>query len=393
MEAAERTKNVKYAIRDIAVLAKQVAKKKKVISLNIGDPNRFDFKTPAHLIAAVHKAMLQNKNFYADSAGEEEAIDAIADFYRGKGVTGILNSDILISFGVSEAIGMCIAAFFNPGDNVLIPRPSYPVYSAYLNLYGVGQKFYTLNEEQNWNLDVSDIEKNIDEKTKAIVVINPNNPTGGVYDKQTLKDLVNLAGQHNLVILSDEIYDELILEGKMYHSAALSKEVPVVTFNGLAKNFLAPGWRTGWTAIKDVSGNMKPARDALFQLARARLCAVTPQQYAIKSALEGNRKHTKEAIKKLKARRDITFKRINEIEGLSLAKPSAAFYAFPKINMNMDDKTFCTKLLEEEGVATVYGSGFDMPGHFRLVYLPQEPLLNEALDKIEGFVKRNRNSI
>ncbi|MBS3051294.1 MAG: aminotransferase class I/II-fold pyridoxal phosphate-dependent enzyme [Candidatus Aenigmarchaeota archaeon] len=387
MEAANRTKNVKYAIRDIAVLAKQVAKKKKVISLNVGDPNRFDFRTPPHLIAAVTKAMKQNKNYYADSAGEEEAIDAIADFYRSKGVN-VLNSDILISFGVSEAIGMCIAAFFNPGDNVLIPKPSYPVYSAYLNLYGIDQKFYTLNEDANWNLDVSDIEKNINDKTKAIVVINPNNPTGGVYDKQTLKDLVNLAGQHNLVIFSDEIYDELILEGKMYHTAALSKEVPVITFNGLAKNFLAPGWRTGWAAIKDVSGEIKSARDALFQLARARLCASTPQQYAIKSALQGNRKHVKDAVKKLKTRRDITFKRINEINGLSLAKPSAAFYAFPRINFGIDDKSFCTRLLEEEGVATVYGSGFDMPGHFRIVYLPKEDILNEALDKIESLVKR-----
>ena len=388
MEAAERTRNVKYAIRDIAVLAKQISKKKKVISLNVGDPNRFDFRTPPHLIKAVEKAMKQNKNYYADSAGEEEAVDAIADFYRSKGVN-VLNSDILISFGVSEAIGMCIAAFFNPGDNVLIPRPSYPVYSAYMNLYGVNQKFYTLNQD-NWNLDISDIEKNIDSNTKAIVVINPNNPTGGVYDKQTLKDLVNLAGQHNLVIFSDEIYDELILEGKMYHTAALSKEVPVITFNGLAKNFLAPGWRTGWVAIKDVSGEIKSARDALFQLARARLCASTPQQYAIKAALEGNRKHVKETIKKLKSRRDITFRRINEMEGLSLAKPSAAFYAFPRINFGADDKSFCTKLLEEEGVATVYGSGFDMPGHFRIVYLPQEAVLNEALDKVEGFVKRSK---
>ena len=387
MEAAERTKNVRYAIRDIAVLAKQIAKKKKVISLNIGDPTKFDFRTPPHLIAAVTKAMKQNKNYYADSAGEEEAVDAIADFYRSKDVN-VLNSDILISFGVSEAIGMCIAAFFNPGDNVLIPRPSYPVYSAYMNLYGVNQKFYTLNEEANWNLDISDIEKNIDSNTKAIVVINPNNPTGGVYDKQTLKDLINLAGQHNLAIFSDEIYDELILEGKMYHTAALSKEVPVITFNGLAKNFLAPGWRTGWVAIKDVSGEIKSARDALFQLARARLCASTPQQYAIKAALEGNRKHVKEAVKKLKTRRDITFRRINEMEGLSLAKPAAAFYAFPKISLNMEDKQFCTKLLEEEGVATVYGSGFDMDKHFRLVYLPSEPVLNEALDKIESFVKR-----
>ncbi len=388
MQAADRTKNVKYAIRDIAVLAKQVAKKKKVINLNIGDPNKFDFRTPPHLVNAVAKAIKQNKNFYADSKGEEEAIDAIADYYRSAGVN-VLNNDVLVTMGVSEAVGMCIAAFFNRGDNVLIPRPSYPVYSAYLNLYEVGQKFYTLNEDAGWNLDLKDIEKNITEKTKAIVVINPNNPTGGVYDKRTLNDLINLAGQHKLLILADEIYDELILEGKMYHIAALSKEVPVVTFNGLAKNFLAPGWRVGWAAIKDVSGELKEPKEALFQIARARLCAVTPQQYAVRPALQGNRKHLTEAIKKLKARRDIVQKRINEIEGLSLTKPVAAFYAFPKINIKIDDKEFVTKLLEEEGVATVYGSGFDMPGHFRIVYLPQEPLLNEALDKIEKFIKRN----
>src|SRR3989338_1380024 len=315
MEAAERTKNVKYAIRDIDVLAKQIARKKKVISLNIGDPNRFDFKTPPHLIAAVSKAMKQGKNYYADSVGEEEAVDAIADYYRSEGVS-VLNSDILITFGVSEAIGMCIAAFFNPGDNVLIPRPSYPVYTAYMDMFDVKKNFYKLHEEAGWNLDISDIEKSINDKTKAIVVINPNNPTGGVYDKQTLKDLVNLAGQHDLTIISDEIYDRLILEGKMYHTAALSKEVPVVTFNGLAKNFLVPGWRTGWVAIKDVTGELKEAKNALFQLARARLCSVTPQQYAVKPALEGNRKHVKDAVKKLRSRRDIIYKRINEIEGL-----------------------------------------------------------------------------
>lgn len=390
MQPAERTRNVKYAIRDIATLAKQVAKKKPVTYLNIGDPNKFDFRTPPHLIAAVTKAMKQNKNFYADSIGEEEATDAIADFYRKKGID-VLNSDIMITSGVSEGIGMMIAAFFNPGDNVLTPRPSYPVYSAYMNLYDVGQRFYTLDEEKGWALDIKDIEKNINEKTKALVVINPNNPTGGVYDKQTLKDLVNLAGQHNLLLISDEIYDELILEGNMYHLASMSKEVPVITLNGLAKNFLAPGWRTGWMAIKDVSGGMKPAKDALFQLARARLCAATPQQYAIKPALEGSRKHVKDAVKRLKSRRDIVFKRINETEGLSLAKPRAAFYAFPKINIKMDDKTFVTRLLEEEGVAVVHGSGFDMDGHFRIVYLPKEDILNDALDKIERFVKKNKN--
>ena len=387
MQPAERTKNVRYAIRDIALLAKQVAKKKKVINLNIGDPNRFDFKTPPHVINAAAKAMKQGKNFYADSQGEEEAIDAIAESCRKKGIN-VLHSDILITNGVSEAIGMCIAAFFNGGENVLVPRPSYPVYSAYLNLYGVKEKFYTLNEESGWNLDTKDIENNINEKTRALVVINPNNPTGGIYDKQTLKEIVNIAGQHKLLLIADEIYDELVLEGKMYHLAALSKEVPVITLNGLAKNFLAPGWRTGWLAIKD-TGGMKEAKEALFELARVRLSAGTPQQYAIKAALEGNRKHVKDAIKKLKKRRDIVFDRIDGIEGLSLAKPRAAFYAFPKINLKMDDKTFATRLLEEEGVAIVHGSGFDMESHFRLVYLPKERLLNEALDKIERFIKRN----
>ena len=387
MQPAERTKNVKYAIRDVAVLAKQVAKKKNVIYLNVGDPNRFDFKTPPHLIAAVAKAMKQNKNFYADSLGEEEAIDAIADNYRKKGIN-ILHSDIVVTSGVTEAIGMLIAAFFNRGDNVLTPRPSYPVYNAYLNLYEVGQKFYTLDEEAGWNLYIKNIENNINEKTKALVVINPNNPTGGIYDKQTLKELINLAGQHKLLLIADEIYDELILEGKMYHIAALSKEVPVITLNGLAKNFLAPGWRTGWIAIKD-TGELKDAKEALFELARARLCAATPQQYAIKPALEGNRKHIKDAIKKLKNRRDVVFDRINEIEGLSLTKPHAAFYAFPKIKFKINDKVFATKLLEEEGVAVVHGSGFDMDGHFRLVYLPKEQILNEALDKIERFIKKS----
>ncbi|MEM7819357.1 MAG: aminotransferase class I/II-fold pyridoxal phosphate-dependent enzyme [Candidatus Aenigmatarchaeota archaeon] len=384
---SERSKHVKYAIRDIAVAAKNIEKTKKVIYLNIGDPNKYDFDTPPELIEAVYKAMKNNKNYYSDSIGESEAIEAIIKHSNKLGFD-ITSSDILMTFGVSEAINLCIAALLNRDDSMLIPRPSYPIYSTYLDLFEIEKRFYTLDEKNEWELNPEEIEKRIKENTKALVIINPNNPTGGIYDKKTLKEIINIAGQHNLIIFSDEIYDELILEGEMHHIASFSNEVPVITFNGLAKNFLAPGWRIGWLTITDREKILEDYKQALFQLARARLCISTPQQFAVKVALESNRSHLKETIEKLRKRRDLTFKRINEIDGLNLKKPKAAFYAFPKINFNIDDKKFVLKLLEEEGVATVYGSGFDMPGYFRIVYLPTEEILNEAFDKIEKFVKR-----
>lgn len=387
MIAAERTKNVKYAIRDIAVLAKQVEKEKKVIYLNIGDPDKFDFDTPQHLREAVKKSIDGRQNYYSDSQGSKEAVDAIVAHNRRLGIETDEQS-VSVTFGASEGINLAIAALINRGENMIIPSPSYPVYSAYMALYECNTKFYELDESNEWELDIDNIRKKIDLKTKAINIINPNNPTGAVYSKNILKELVDLAGEHNLIIFADEIYDEMILEGEMNHIAAFSKDVPVITFNGLAKNFLAPGWRTGWFAITDRAQKMTSVRDAMMQLARTRLCTTTNHQAAIKPALEGNKDHMKAVLSKLKTRRDIVYKRINEIEGLSLVKPKAAFYAFPKIEFDIDDKDFVMGLLREEGVATVHGSGFDRAGHFRIVYLPKEDLLEEALSKIENFVKR-----
>jgi len=389
IKASERSKNVKYAIRDIAVLAKQVEKEKKVLYLNIGDPNRFDFDTPDYLKKAVINAMNSGNNYYADSIGIREAVEALVKYNNNLGITTDAGS-VMFTTGVSEAINVFIASIINSGESMLIPSPSYPLYSAYLDLFGCEKKFHVLDEENGWNLDLADMEKKINEKTRAITIINPNNPTGGVYDRKTLKGLVDLAGQYNLVILSDEIYDEMILDGAMCHVAAISKDVPVVTCNGLAKNFLAPGWRTGWMAITDRDQKMTEAREAMMQLGRARLCSTTPMQFAVKPALEKRRTHAKATLKKLRARRDLTFKRINEIDGLSLVKPKAAFYAFPRINFRTDDKEFVVGMLREEGVATVHGSGFDMPQHFRIVYLPNEKILNEAFDKIEKYVKKVR---
>ncbi len=387
--AADRMKNITYAIRDIAVMAKEVGKTKKIIALNVGDPNKFDFDTPYELKEAVNRAMLDGHNYYSDSAGVDEAREAIAKHNKKMGIDCTEN-DVLMTTGVSEGISMCIAALANKGENFLGPKPTYPVYTAYSNLFEVENRLYPLDEEDEWELKPEEIEKQITDKTKGIVLINPNNPTGGVYEKNVLKEVVEIAGQHNLIIFADEIYDMLVLDGEMHHIAEFSKDVPVVTFNGLAKNFLAPGWRCGWMTFTDRAETMQHYKDAVFQLGRARLCTITPQQFAVKPALEGGQPHLKETIEKLRRRRDIVYKRINEIDGLSMAKPKAAFYSFPKIEFSMDDKEFCINLLKEEGVTTVYGSGFNMPEHFRLVFLADEESLNEALDKIEAFVKRNK---
>lgn len=388
--ASQRSKNVKYAIRDIAVMAKKVQDSgKKVTYLNIGDPNKFDFDTPQEMKDAVTNAMKINKNYYADSMGELDAREAIAKHNNKNGVECTAN-DVIVTTGVSEGIQLCVGALLNTGDNMLIPSPSYPLYSGVLDLFEGVKNFYTLDEENDWELNPEDIEKNINDKTKAIVIINPNNPTGGLYDKKTLKEVVNIAGQHNLVIFADEIYDEMILEGEMQHVASFSNEIPVLTFNGLAKNFLCPGWRMGWMTFTDRENTIDDFREGIGQLARARLCSTTPLQYAIKAALEGNRSHMNGTIQKLKTRRDLTYKRINEIDGLSLRKPKAAFYAFPKIEFKIDDKKFVLNLLEQEGVAVVHGSGFDMSEHFRIVYLATEDILNDAYDKIERYVRTLR---
>jgi len=389
IRAADRTRKIKYAIRDIAILAKQTEKEKKVIYLNVGDPNKFDFDTPGHVKKAAIDAIKGRHNYYAESQGVKEGIEAIVKHNNKLGIDTDEKS-VMTTYGVTEGVSTCVAALLNSGENMLISRPSYPLYPAALNLFSCGMKFYTLDEENGWELDTRDIEKQIDIKTRAISIINPHNPTGGVYDKKMIKEVINLAGQHDLVILSDEIYSDLILEGKMHYTAAMSGEVPVITFNGLAKNFLAPGWRIGWLAITDREQKMTGVRDAIMQLGRARLCMTTPLQHAIKPALEKKKTHLKEVIRKMRKRRNIICRRINEIEGLSVVKPKAAFYAFPRIHAKIDDKDFVTGLLKEEGVATVFGSGFDMPGHFRIVYLPQEKLLNEACDRIERFMKTIR---
>ena len=389
VSAATRLANVRYAIRDMAVLAEQLAREgKTILPLNIGDPLNFDFCTPPHLIEAVAKAMRDGKNGYAPSLGIAEATEAIRAEAGRKGIHNVQSA--FLTAGVSEALDVCLTALVNAGENVLTPSPEYPLYSAVLAKLGTEPNSYLLDEQNDWQPDVLDISRKINDRTRAIVVGNPNNPTGGVYARGTLETIAELARRHNLVIFADEIYDKLILDGAPPTSlAALAPDVPTVTFNGLSKAYLAPGWRVGWGVVSGEAAAVKPYLEGIHQLLRARLCSNHPQQYAVRPALEGPQNHLAEVCRKLRARRDLTVKACRSIPRVSCVAPRGAFYAFPKLDIPDSDEQFVKKLLAEKHVLTVHGTGFGQaPGtkHFRIVFLPDEATLTRAYDGLRDFI-------
>ena len=387
---ASRLENVHYAIRDLAVLADEVAKTgKKILPLNIGDPLKFDFATPPHLIEAVTKAMRDGKNGYAASSGVGEAVQAIHGEAERKGIKNV--QDVFVTSGVSECVDICLAALLNDGETVLTPSPEYPLYSAVLSKIEAPLCPYDLDEENGWAPDIAEIESKITSKTRGIVVINPNNPTGALYTRETLQQIIDLARRHNLVIFADEIYDKLVLDAKPHIPlASLASDVTIVTFGGLSKSYLAPGWRIGWGIVSGDSVCSKPYVDGINKLLRSRLCASHPMQWAIKPALEGSQDHLKEVNAKLRTRRDITMEWVKSDSRVSCVKPEGAFYAFPKIDIPEGDLDFVKKLLWEKAVLVVHGSGFGQkPGtkHFRAVFLPQDEVLRNAYRGISEFMK------
>jgi alanine-synthesizing transaminase len=306
--AAQRLENVRYAIRDLACVADEVSRQgHKVLPLNVGDPLSFDFATPAHMIEAVYQAMRDGKNGYAPSPGIPEALHAIRGEALRKGISTI--QDAFVTSGVSETVDICLTALVNPGENVLTPSPDYPLYSAVLAKLGIEVNAYFLNEEDGWQPELVDIQRKITPRTRGIVLINPNNPTGSVCSRAMLEQIAELARRHNLVIFADEIYDKLILDHDDHVAmAAAAPDVPVVTFGGLSKNYLAPGWRVGWGLVSGEAAAVKPYIEGIHRLLRARLCANHPEQYAIRPALEGPQDHLNEVRKKLRSRRDLTVK-------------------------------------------------------------------------------------
>jgi alanine-synthesizing transaminase len=392
VHSAERLERVRYAIRDLAVLAEQLAREGKIIlPLNIGDPLNFDFRTPPHLIEAVDRAMRDGRNGYAPSLGVPEAVEAIGAEAERKGIRTI--QSVFLTAGVSEALDVCLTALVNPGENILTPCPEYPLYSAILAKLGAQPNSYLLDETNDWEPDLEDIERKIFAGTRAIVVSNPNNPTGAVYSRKSLERIAELARQNNLVIFADEIYDKLILDDAPHVSlAALAPDVPVLTLNGLSKSYLAPGWRVGWGVVSGEAAAVKPYLAGIHQLLRARLCSNHPQQYAVQPALEGPQGHLAEVRSKLRARRDLTIRCCRAMPRVSCVAPRAAFYAFPRIEIPDRDEQFVKQLLMEKQVLVVHGSGFGQaPGtqHFRIVFLPEEATLERAYEGIRIFMQEH----
>ncbi|MGO9087555.1 MAG: aminotransferase class I/II-fold pyridoxal phosphate-dependent enzyme [Candidatus Sulfotelmatobacter sp.] len=394
--AASRLDNVRYAIRDLACVADEVIQQgHQVLPLNVGDPLNFDFQTPPHIIEAAYKAMRDGKNGYAPSPGIPEALEAIRGEAARKGITTV--RDIFVTAGVSETVDLCLAALVNPGEDVLTPSPDYPLYSAVLCKLGIKLNVYDLDENDGWQPELADIKRKLTPGTRGIVLINPNNPTGSLCTRQMLEQIAELARRHNLIVFSDEIYDKLILDSDSQGNvtphlafAAVAPDVPCVTFGGMSKNYLVPGWRIGWGIVSGDAAAVKTYTEGVHRLLRARLCANHPEQYAIKPALEGPQDHLIEVRRKLRSRRDLTQKWCESTPRLSCVAPRGAFYAYPKIDIPESDEIFVKELIRQKHVMVVHGSGFGQkPGtkHFRIVFLPDEKTLTKAYAAIAEFIQ------
>ncbi len=383
---AERTREIRYAVRDIVLLADQAAAEgKEMLYLNVGDPNIFDFAPSEHLINTTIEAIRANRNGYAPSSGIPEALTAVNAQAARRGIESICHT--YITSGASEAIDLALAALANPGDSVLTPAPVYPFYTAAIAKLGITNRYYYLDESNGWQPDVGDIASKIDDSTKAIVLINPGNPTGATIGADVLRAVIDLALEHNLVIFSDEIYDRLLFDGAQHTcTASLSGEAKIITFNGMSKAYVVPGFRLGWGIVSGPPDELEDYCEAIRKMERARLSANHAEQYAIKPALERSDDHIAEMVGRLQRRRDMTHERLNAMPGVSCVRPAGAFYAFPKIDLGVSDDQFVHRVVRETGVVIVPGSGFGQrpnTNHFRVVFLPPEDVLRKAYDRIE----------
>jgi alanine-synthesizing transaminase len=385
---------VEYAIRDITLHARQYEKSgRKIIYLNIGDPVKYDFPTPDHIKNALIDAILNNFNYYADSEGILELRQAIVEKESLKGLS-ITAEDVLVTNGISEGLDMVAASIVEPNSEVLMPGPYYPPYASYVKFYGGKPIEFRLTEDGTPDLD--DIKSKITSKVRALCIINPNNPTGEVFNSKSLKQLIDVAAEHDMYIICDEIYDKLVFDQEFTGIGKVAKDAAVILLNGFSKVYLMTGWRCGYICMNSDCQKLENIRTNIPKLARVRIAANLPVQKAAVAALQGPQSYIAKTVTTLKKRRDLVVKRLNEIDGISCKLPNGAFYSFPKILLNRwkDDKDFVLDLLNKTGILTVHGSGFGElgKGHFRIVYLPNEQILQEAMDKLGNFINsKNRN--
>ncbi len=365
-----------------------------IIKLNIGNPAPFGLNAPDEIIVDLIMN-LKNAQGYSDSKGIFSARKAIMHYCQEKNIDGVGIDDIYIGNGVSELIMMSMQGLLDNGDEILIPAPDYPLWTAAVNLAGGKAVHYICDEQSDWYPDLEDMAKKITPNTKGIVVINPNNPTGAVYPVEILEGIIDLAREHDLIIFADEIYDKILYDGVTHTSiASLADDVLFITMNGLSKSHRIAGFRAGWMVISGDKSGAKDYIEGLNMLASMRLCSNVPAQYTIQTAL-GGYQSIKDYVKpggRLREQRDYAWERLNSIPGISCVKPKGAFYLFPKIDVKryniVDDEKFVLDFLLQEKVLLVQGTGFNWPepDHFRIVFLPNLTDLKEALDRLENFL-------
>ncbi len=396
IKASRRAMGMDYAIREVVVPAAVAAKAgKKLYNLNIGDPNKWDFETPEYFKETLREAVDNTDNGYGDSQGNLNLREAIVDREFQKHGVKITSDDVYITSGVSECINVMMATLMEPGDEILVPGPGYPSYAQYINFYEGKVVPYRQIEEENWRPDVDMIRKRITNRTKALVVINPNNPTGGVYDEKALREMGDIAAEYDLPLISDEIYDKIVFDGKFFSMSRLSEDVPRIILNGFSKVNLMPGWREGYCYFMDNNGLMDEIREGMMKQFRVRICPNVPCQEAARVSLQGPQDYIVDMNRKLKERADFSYKRLNEIPGIETKKARGALYMFPKVELTdwKTDKDFVFDLIKEEGVVLVHGSGFCKEfgqGHFRTILLPPMDTLVEAYDLLEKFMLRHQ---
>jgi alanine-synthesizing transaminase len=388
---ASRIGGFVYAIRNIVAEARKVeASGRPVRYLNIGDPIPFGFHTPAHLVSAVEKAMRDGHNGYAPSPGIPAAREAVARELASRGMATSADR-VLITSGTSEGIELALTALADAGSEVLVPVPTYPLYTAVLAKIGARPLYYRTDPSRGWLPDLDHLESLVTPATRALVVIDPNNPTGSLYPPDVRAALVEVAERHNLPILADEVYGDLAYDGPVPSLASINPDAAILSFSSLSKAYLAPGWRAGWLAAGR-SERLDDLLAAIKKLADGRLCSTGPMQHGIVAALTGDRSHLESFRTALRERADLTTTRLRAMPGVSCVAPSAAFYAMPKIALppGRTDEDYVLGLLRATGILCVYGSGFGLPaadGFLRVVFLASPRELNGIYDDMAAFTR------
>ncbi len=390
----QRLNEIYYAIREIAVVANEVKKSgKKIFHLNIGDPPQYDFDTPEYISQALADATFSRKNYYVDSMGISELRVEISKLVNKNYKISTSKEDVLVTSGVTEGIFFLVAGLIENKNEFLIPGPSYPLYINYTKFFDGVPVEYELDEENDWEPNIEDLRKKITNKTQAILICSPNNPTGVMYSEKMIKQIIDIAGEYDLPLISDEIYDQIVYEKPFTSPVSLSKDVPVIGLNGFSKSHLVTGWRLGYMYYHDPENKLADLKEGIAKMARTRLSANSVSQYAAIEILRNPGTHTAAMVKKLKERRDYSYNRLSKIEGISCIKSKGAFYLFPRLDFNKfkkwnNDKDFVIDLLKTTGVCTVHGSGFGEFGnnHVRFTFLPKIEILEEVYNLIEKFL-------